>query len=648
MKKWNIFILILCLFVPLTITGCKNSNKNTLSTPTIHEVKGGTVVFNAVADAEYYTLYINDNSINIDANYNSYVQIIDNQIHYDASKIFVVGDSYAIKVRANATKKQSSAYSNTYSYKHQGTIKKPENVKINKTTLTWDPVENASFYIVKIITPNDNVIFDKKGNILTEDNSHSIALADLTEYTFNTNQFDFGSLLSKAGNYKFYVCAVASDGFSETESGYTSKVTYTHTVKLHEPVNGEVYKVDGELHMVSALDTNANAISIKCNEFEKTVEINGSNPSITTISNNYFDINLNKFFETLIESEKLNFNQIKQFNFSTQSKYIATNQENSYYQDSSYSSTVIFENTQILTAPVVSVDFKSSQNCHVLNWTIEAEENYFVGEFKILVATATELKEFKLDANISSMLLPEDFIAVAVQSVGIGNYLSSPLSEFVSNPTLSLELENPNFSISNLTLNWNNIATYYVAEINNEYFILNSNSFNIDIEKLNSNNPSIKVTSIKEKNLAQRKVVDITYSNKLATPTISYSQGFTSSNIYELTFTGVENAIGYYVYMKTKTASEYTQINTLYTSTAIDLSQYIISEGEFTDYLVKVQAVADLHSIYSNSELSTAVSVSHMKVLETPEFYSIGNVTAPVVKQTSGGTAKYFLKFYGV
>lgn len=648
MKKLNILILIFCLFVPLFFSGCKNSNKNTLSTPTILEIKGGTIVFNSVADAEYYTLYINENKVNIDASYNSYVQIIDNQIHYDASKIFVVGDSYSIKVQANATKKQSSAYSNTYSYKHQGTIKKPENVKINKTTLTWEPVENASYYLVKIITPNDNVIFDKNGNILTQDDSHSISIADLTEYSFNTNQFDFSSLLSKAGNYKFYVNAVMTDEIGQVESGYTSKTTYTHTVELQAPINGKVYKIDNELHLATALDPNANAISVKCNEFEQTMELNTPNSCITKESDNYVNINLNKFFESYINAGNLNFNQFKQFNFSTQAVHLVTNSENSYYFNSTYSSSIIFENTNILTAPTVNIEHNSFNDCYIANWEIPQNENDFIGKFKVLVATKTEIKEYKLDNNISSLLLTENFIAVAVQAVGVGNYLNSPLSDFVSNPTLTNILTNPTFNITDFTLTWNNVADYYIAEVGNEYFILNTSNFEINIEKFNSNNPEIKVTAFKENNRALTKIVDITYSNQLATPTFSYSQGFTSAKLYELTFTGVENSIGYYVYIKSKDDVDYTKINTLYTSTAIDLSQYIISEGEFTDYLVKVQAVADLNSVYSNSELSTAVSVSHIKVLDTPEFYKLSNITAPIIKQNSGETTKYFLKFYGV
>ncbi|MBO5954984.1 MAG: hypothetical protein J6Q13_03355 [Clostridia bacterium] len=648
MKKINIFILLLCLFVPLSFVGCENKNKNSLATPTIVDIKGGTIVFDSVPDAEYYTLSINDNEITVYASHNNYVQIIDNKINYDASKIFVVGDSYSVKVRANAEKKNSSSFSKEFSYKHTGTILKPTSVKINGTTLTWDTVENAGNYLVKIVTPNDNVIFDKFGNVLTQDDSYSISIADLTEYSFNTNQFDFASLLSKAGNYKFYVCAVSTDGISTVESGYTSKVSYNHTVTLSTPVNGEIYKVDNQLHMLCAVDTNANGISIICNGIENSVEINkASTDTITKLNNNFLDINLNEYFKNQVSAGKLNFNSLQQFSFATQSKFISTNLDNSYYLNSDYSTPVVFENTDILPQPVLTLEYDNLTSYHIASWN--SYEHDYIGEFKVLVATATEVKEYKLDDNIKSMLISEDFVTVAVQAIGVGSYLSSPLSNFVSNTSLTGSLPSLTATSTNTSVSWNDIATYYIVEQNNEFVIKNTTSYNVNFNNLNFKDNVVKITAIKENYKSTTKTLsNVQPSMQLATPTFSYSQGFTSSKLYELTFTGVENAIGYYVHIKAKDATEYEKINILYTSTAIDLSQYIISEGDYTDYEVKVQAVADIHSTYTNSELSSSVNVSHKKVLDTPEFYKVGNTTVPVTKQVSGGITKYILKFYGV
>lgn len=646
MKKLKIFILLLCFMTPLYFIGCENKNKNTLKTPSNLHIEGGTIVFDAIKNADYYTISINDMTFVVDAKNNSDVKIIDNKINYDASKIFIEGESYSVKVKANSKKDNDSKFTKTFSYKYNGDIEKPTNVKINSTILTWDTVENASFYLVKIITPNDKIIFDKDGNIVSEDDASAISRADLTEYSFNTNQFDFGSLLSTAGNYKFYVCAVLSSGDIYLESDYTLKTTYSHYVDLKIPTNGSIYNIENNLHLSTVVDINANAISVWCNGYERTAEINGSDPSIT-VDHNLLNINLNSFFKSYIENGDINFNNINQYSFKTKAKFMSPNLENSYYIDSDYSDAVIFENKYQLTAPTSVIEYSDSNSCYIANWS--HNESELISEYRVYVYTQNEEKEYIVDGNINSMILPEDFVAVAIKAYGAGNIVSSPLSQIATKPEVENEIADINYALSGFTLNWDEVANaMYVVEMNNEHFFLTNNLFEIPTDKINSKNTTLKITALKQGYMPYYFNVEIEYNAKLATPTIGYGQGFASANLYELSFTGVRGSLGYYIYIKSKDAEEFVKINQLYTSTTIDLSQYIISEGEYTDYQVKIQAVADTNSIYSDSNLSNAVSVSHMKVLEIPEFYKINNVNNPIVKQQAGNTTKYLLKFYGV
>ena len=648
MKKLKYLILLICLVVPFSFSACKNKSKSTLATPTISEINSGTIVFDAVKNAEYYTISINDNEFYVDAYQSNYVEIVDNQIKYDASKIFIIGNSYSVKIRANSFNAYSSAFSETYTYKHSGRISTPVNVKTNATTLTWNVVENASYYIVKIITPNDEVVFDKSGNVLTNDKAETIKIADLTEYSFNSNQFDFGSILTVAGKYKFYVSAVLSDGTTYVQSDFAEKVEYTHTVKLSAPTNGEIYSINNELNLMTAVDENANAISISCGNFERTAKIE-NNDCITVLSNNLISVNLTKFFETFIINDQIDFDDITQYSFKTQSKHIFDNGAPSYYIDSSYSSAVLFDNTEVLSAPTLSLSYSNTNNCYVAEWT--TVNTNLIGEFKVLVFTPAGLKEYKLDSNINSMLLTEEFIAVAIKSVGVGNYLSSKISEMVVNPTYLNSVGDISIQTSDSGngLTWNEIENaYYFVECGTSYFYLTSNNFEIPAETLSSNNQTISVCAFVAGLKPRCKTLDLTYTETLATPTFSSTQGFVSKKLYELTFTGSENAVGYYVYVKSKDATDYIKIDTFYTTTTIDLSQYIISEGEYTDYSVKVQAVADIHSIYLNSQLSEAISVSHVKVLPKPDFYKINSAIVPITKQVSNGENKYILKFYGI
>jgi len=645
LKKFKAFILLICLFIPLSLAGCQNTNKDTLPTPLIVEVKGGTIVFEQVADAEYYTISINNIEIHVDVKYNNNVEIIDNLIHYDASKIFVVGDSYSVKVRANSNAKANSQFSSGVSYKHSGPIKTPTNVKINGTTLTWSTVENASYYVVKLTTPNDNIIFDKDGNVLTLDDPENIAIADLSEYSFNTNKFDFSSLLSSAGNYNFYVCAILSNGLSYVESDYSSKVSYINYVTLNAPTNGHVFNNDGELHMLTALDSNANAISIRCEDVEKTAEINNSELSITKINDNYFDINLTQYFESFINAGKLDFNQAKQFKFSTQSKYISASVDDAYFLNSSYSLDVIYESTKELDPQQLNLEKFGDE--YMARWTISQPD--LISGFKLVLFTNTGLKEYSLNSNILNMLISEQFVAVAVQTIGKGNYLSSCLSNLIASESNTSDITGFNYSFSGTTLSWNNVSgAYYVVELNNKLYYTATNSFNIPTDEIATSDFVVKVHVIKNGCAPLTTIIDATHSTQLAKPTFSASQGFNGSNLYELTFTGVENAIGYYIHIKSATSNDFVKINTLYTTTKINLSHYICSAGEFTDYQVKVQAVADKYSTYSDSELSSAVSVSHVQVLESPTFCKINGVTTPVIKQISGNTTSYFLQFDGV
>lgn len=646
MKKFRILILLICFLVPATFVGCKKTNKSTLSTPTIYEVNGGTIIFSSIDGADYYTISINNNEIAVDADNNKFVEIIDNKINYDASKIFVVGDNYSIKIQAHANKRPSSSFSTPITYQHYGNITKPKNVKINSTILTWDSVKNAHYYKVKMVTPTDTAIFDKNGNLITQDDSTSIGNADLTEYIFNTNQFDFSSLLTSAGIYKFYVSAVIFDGTNQIESGYTSKVEYSHIVALNTAINSSVFKVDNDLYLRTVIDDNANALAISCNGFERTTELNSADHSLEFVSTNVVEINLNKFFKTFIDAGKINFNEAKQFTFSTQNKYISNQAELTFYTNAQKSSLIIFDNTITLETPTLSVEFNEQNNAFVASW--KSDLTYPIGEYKLYVATSVGLMQYELDNLVNSMILPTDFIAVAIQAIGSGNYLSSTPSLFISNPTLSNSLGSLNLSSSGNSLSWNDVeADYYIISIDNQIYLTTELNFT-PTTQINNGSVEIVLTAVKNEFACSSLSATATFSTKLSTPTFSATQGFNSKNIYELTFTGSENAMGYNVYIKGEDSHSFVLIDKLYTTTAIDLSQYITSEDGNSDFEIKVQAIAEPHSGFVNSELSESVSVSHIKVLEKPEFNKIGDTTTPVIKQYEGNQVKYFLKFNGV
>ncbi len=646
MKKLRLLFLLICFLVPATFVGC-NKNKGTLAVPQIYEVKGGTIVFSPVTNADYYTISINDTELSVDADHSNHVEIVNNKINYDASKIFTVGDEYSIKIQAHGDKYKSSDFSSNFTYRHHGKITKPENVKINGTILTWDAVENAHYYTIKIITPDDKIIFDKNGDIIKQDDPTNIATADVTEHNSNTNQFNFANMLSTAGYYKFYVCSAISDNGIVTESAYSARAMFSHIVTLSQPVNSQVFVENGKLMLRTVIDKNSNALSISCNGIEKTAKFLSAETSMTIVADNVLDIDLEKYFSKQIENGELDFKNTHQLSFTTQCKYVADVNEEENYLNSSLSQVVTFDNNLQLPQPNLTISFSEQHLCHVASWS--TDENS-VAEFKLLVATDTKLLTYELDSTTNNMLLPSNFIGVSIQAVGSGSQKSSIPSEFVANPNLKSTLSDTNLKIGSTEISWNDVgADYYILSIGEKIICTSETSYTLE-NAIALKKETIALSAIKTGHIPHNEKANIFPTSKLKAPTFSTAQGFNSKNIYELTFTGSENAFGYYVYLKSETSGNFIKIPTLYTSTKIDLSQYIISQ-DYTNYKVKVLAVAPPKNNgagYVDSDFSSEVAVSHLKVLNAPEFNKVNGVSTPIVKSYEGNQVKYLLKFKGV
>lgn len=644
MKKFRIIVLTMFLFLPFTFIGC-GKNKGVLSTPNIVEINGGTIVFSHIADAQYYTLNINGQEVVLDATNSAYAKIENNHVYYDASKIFVVGDSYSVKVQAHANKRPSSQFSTSVSYLHNGKTYTPENVKTNSTILTWDSAENAHYYIVKMVTPNDSAIYDKDGNVLNQDDPASIAKANLTEYKFNTNQFDFSSLLKTAGTYKFYVCSAIGEGDTRTLSAYSSRVSYTHTVQLATPVNSDVYAKNGELFLHSVVDDNSSAITITCNNITHTLEFAEMDDVFEMLHENVVCVNLNKFFSSHINSNQLDFSARKSFVFTTQTHNSTSIVENNFYRDSLASNPCVYSENEILDIPSLTLEYSEKNTCYQAIWS---GNSLNVGAYKLIVATPTTINTYILDNNVFSLLLKEEFVAVAIQAIGAHSYKSSEISDFLFKPN-STEDTTPPLTVAGEKFSWNPVdADFYVLTYGSEIVKIDGSETEIatPASALHTNY-NFRLTAIKNGKTFTTSTLNKTLEEKLKAPTFSATQGFNSKNIYELTFTGVENAFGYYVYIQRENDG-YEKINKLFTSTTIDLTKYITDEQGLSNYKIMVQSVAAPYSGFTSSDYSTSISVAHLQVLDSPKFFSVNGTLTPVVKKYVDNELKYILKFTGV
>ena len=626
MKRFKFLFLFLCLFMPLAFVGCENEVMGSLSTPTNLVINEGVISFSIVDNAEYYVISINDNEIVVNPNASQgmgKVTRVDNILYYNANDILFEGESYSIKVKATANERKDSNFTSTSSYVHASSITKPI-LHCSNTELTWTVADNASYYLVKIVTPEDNLIAD---------DSNSITDAEVATYQFRTNRFDFSSILSTPGKYKFYVNAVklGSNGTSSyyVESGYTNAYEYVYKKQLNAPNYINIYQVEDHLHMVAVIDENSRAIVINHNGLETSIELNGSNAGIRLEKlnendiSNYLDIDLNVALNKT-------FDITKQHTFSIRT--IQTNVDSEkYYLNSTSSKEVFYNGLHTLQAPVLTLTNDIS-NKKVVSW---ADTNALVGGYNVYIATNDGVEIHKVDADVKSMTIDKEFISVSVQAIGVGNYLSSNLSEQIGYITGDNVVENLEIAAVGGEITWTSAEDCdYIVEIGNQIFVTSSNSLDISALKIDNSNLKVRVTLISDDKPAQTETKLFTYNKKLLTVS---NLGFKTGDLYTLTFDTIDNAIGYYVYLNGN------PINKLFTSNVIDLSNYITKANENEDsdvvitYEVAVVAVADKYSIYTNSNISSSVSVTKERVLAKPTDVSVSII---------GG--KYYLNFKAV
>lgn len=623
MKK-RFLVLVLCLFMPILFVGCENLNKDYLSTPAHLTVQAdGIITFERVENDEYYVISINNLEQNVFvANQNPYIELYNkngvNYLQYDISRMLDLGESYSIKVKACANNKKDSSFTTAVSYVHQVHVETPE-TQIIGTTLTWDTVYNASSYLVKVVTPSTEIEADDPDTIANASNVFS------SQYSLN--KFDFSSLLTEAGAYKFYVKAISRDN-NYLESPFSAKVVYENYVTLAEPTGLELHKLSNDWILTTVIDKLANSVKIELNGVVDLFDLNADFIEKDETCNNLIYVNLSQAFKNKdIEFEKLNTVKV-----SCQSVYEAHNAN--YYIASAWAQPTSLTIKDKLPTPVVSFDISKN----IFSWQVEQIES--IGGFKVYICTSTGVETVVLDKTSLSIALPNDFVSASVQTLSAGNQASSGLSNFVNNP------DNTSLNLS-VRLVGNNIEwtalddCYYIVETDAGVSVLTTNSLNVST--LDYLLTEIKVTAIKAGANSNTATLKPNYTIKLTTPE---NAGFFSSNKYLLTFDKVENAIGYKVYVTdlSQDTNPAVCINRLFVENRIDLSSYVTRGKE---YRVQVQAVADKLGIYLNSDLTTEdLTLTYNQILDIPQFVT-NNLGCPITIK-SNGTKKYYLNFNGV
>lgn len=624
MKKL-FWVFVLCLFVPFCFVGCGNPNKDLLSTPKeVAVAADGIVKFQRIENDEYYVIKINDLEQNVFVNnQNPYMELFNsngvNYLQYDISRMLVLGESYSIQVKACASKKKDSEFSAPISYVHQVHIETP-NTKITGTTLTWDNVLNANIYTVKVVTPSTIIAADDPDTVANATNVFS------SQYSLN--KFEFSSMLTEAGEYKFYVKAISREN-NYLESDFSAKVVYENIIKLAEPQNLHLHKVANDWILSCLVDENTNNLKLDFNGEIETIDINALCVETDPVCENLIYINLNQAFK----NKNIDFGSVSYAELTCQAVF--ETQGKNYYVNSAWATPTSLKITNKVSAPVVQLN----QSNNVLSWQVESTDS--ISGFKVYVCMPDEVQTFLLTKDIFSFELPEGFISASVQTMGYGEKANSELGNFVSNS--SSNGENLNIRIENDNITWNQVeGAYYLAETNNEVLVVNTNSlslltFGYYVEQVNVT----AVVTGKKHNTATLKP---NYSIKLLTPT---NVGFFGSNKFLLSFDKVENAIGYKVYVTdlSNSSNQAICIPKIFYATSIDLTS-MLSSGK--EYRVQVQAVADKFDKFVSSNLSSpSLTLTYNQVLDTPEMIKDEH-GSPIIITKSADKNLYSIKFNGV
>ena len=634
--KRKLLFLLACMFVPFLMVGCKKEQP-ALTVPQNLSVDNGIIIFNAVDGAQYYTITIGDLTFDVYTS-NENVKVENGIVKYDANKILSVTENYSVKVKACSKERTSSEFSSNVEYKHVKKLEAPTNVKTNQTTLTWDVVELAKCYRVKVVTPKDTVLFDEDGNALPNDDLENIELAKLSEYKLNVNSFDFASIIKDPGKYSFFVRAEYEDETYYSNSDFVRAGSYEHFVKLDTPKNLTINKINDELHLLAVVDAGANQLKVECGEFVAVADLSSK---IVTKQSNCVDVNLTQLFKNVsVNNSTLDLNKAGLFEFKT----LAQKQGgDNYYLDSSKSDKITFVNQIRLQSPTnLKLEYNALNSAYVATWHIDQEQTENISSYKLMVATSSGVDTYVVNNTISTCQIGNDVIGAAVIAQGVGNYTDSKLSTFVSNNNNTQNV--PNFSMSRTgdSVVWNALADYYVVETDSGSFVTTETSFNINDENAETNSLNIKVVAIKNGYEVATRTLALTHSVQLETPSFDTTGSMIEG--YKINVIPTEYAMGYYVYLASGSSSNFVKIDKLFTETSIDLREYISTEGAHTLYRVKVQAVANIYGKYTDSELSSAVTLEGSNQLSAPEFYKVNGKVAPVIKEGD----KYYLQFYGV
>lgn len=205
------------------VTGCGTGK--TLKTPTSIQYDGSYITWDEVKGADFYLISINSSTA---------IEVTSNSYRYNANKI-----DFSVSIEA-ASRSEKISKSNMvqHDFRYLG---KADNLRVENSTLTWDNVENATGYRVKINGQEFTVPVNEYPNVPvarnsvqvlplnTTDTSYYGEWSDVYTYTilqaptnvtYNSNEISWNHVTYASG----YIVKVNSEEFTVTTG---TKLNYT-------------------------------------------------------------------------------------------------------------------------------------------------------------------------------------------------------------------------------------------------------------------------------------------------------------------------------------------------------------------------------------------------------------------------------------
>ena len=589
------FLFVFAMLCALTITGCKDDENKmgTLSAPqevVIMPDNGrNLIIFDEVANAEYYHIYINDISVTVKATGTGTIQ-------FDASKIMTLPQRYTVKVKASGDKWFDSEFVEAEEYIYQSVLDAPV-IRLDGTVVNWDRVPNAEFYDVKVKTTNP---------------------VDEKTYRVTTNKFNFAGLLNDKGDYTFKVCA-ESDGEEYLTSIYSNQVVYKHKQQLITPHSLHIeYSIDeyGKPEALLSFVSSANVTDFILN-------INGTNYNITEQDTKYIEV---AELENVYTIKLASFARYKELvidneNILTVSVKATTN--DIYLISSGFSNTITCQLTSVLEAPRLATRVSGD----VCQMEISCSNSVNLSAFAIYL---NGIKYKTISSSVRALSLPLSEVknfGIRVQAISNNNNCySSNLSNVAYANTNLMGLEALEWGVPSFDsgiLYWKEVdhASMYCVEIYNKMhrynkFITDATITSLDVSNICvPGSYSVKIIAMADGYRQVENNTDIIHTTKLSVPTnISLN-----SDTAKLHFDKVEDAYGYVLSVKYQTEIGQVEktISQIFLDSPINLTPYIT---EASGYTFKIKAVGNVNSYAADSEFSQEFSLQNVITLSTPKI----------------------------